>query len=127
MEQEKICFWRSNKPSEPKDGFVGQNQYNRVTCPSIGNFTWSKKICTFGGQRGKNKVSEPENGAQAPISKIGFRTKKIKTSRHFKKCMLKKFMSDSKEKTSYRNLRKLVDSKRKKCVAYPQEDFLFIG
>jgi hypothetical protein len=55
-----------NMPSEPKNGFVGQNQYNRVTCPSIGNFTWSKKIYTIGGQKGKNKVSEPENGTQAP-------------------------------------------------------------
>jgi hypothetical protein len=43
-------------------------------------------------------------------TKINFRAEKIKTSRHFKKCMLKSF----------------VGLKIKKCVAYPQEDFLFI-
>jgi hypothetical protein len=51
-----------NKPSEPKNGFGLQNQYDRVTYPSIGNFTWSKKKYTFGGQKGKNKPFEPKNG-----------------------------------------------------------------
>jgi hypothetical protein len=50
----------------PKTEFGAQNQYGRVIHPSIGNFTWSKKKYTFGGQKGKNKVSEPENGTQAP-------------------------------------------------------------
>jgi kinesin family member 20 len=30
--------------------FGAQNQYGRVTCPSIGNITWSKKKYTFGGR-----------------------------------------------------------------------------
>jgi hypothetical protein len=50
----------------PKTEFEAQNQYDIVTCPSIGNFTWSKKKYTVGGHKGKNKASEPENGTQAP-------------------------------------------------------------
>jgi hypothetical protein len=49
-------------PQSPKTEFWAQNQYGRVIYPSIGNFTWSKKKYTFGGQKGKNKVSVPENG-----------------------------------------------------------------
>jgi hypothetical protein len=37
---------------------------------------------------------------KAKISKISFRTKKIKTSRHFKKCMLKSLCRTQKKKTS---------------------------
>jgi hypothetical protein len=52
----------------PKTEFGLQNQYGRVTYPSIGNFTWSKKKCTFEGHKGKNKLSEPKNGIKAPKS-----------------------------------------------------------
>jgi hypothetical protein len=48
-----------------------------------------------------SKISpKMEFGAQK--SKINFSAKKIKTSRHFKKCMLKKLLSDSKEKNVLR-------------------------
>jgi hypothetical protein len=50
----------------PKTEFGSQNQYDRVTCPSIGNFSWRKKEYTFGGQKGENKASEPKNGTKAP-------------------------------------------------------------
>jgi hypothetical protein len=33
-----------------------------VIYPSIGNFTWNKKIYTFEGQKGVNKPSDPKNG-----------------------------------------------------------------
>jgi hypothetical protein len=46
----------------PTTEFGAQNQYGRVTYPSIGNFTWSKKKYIFGGQKGENKASEPKNG-----------------------------------------------------------------
>jgi hypothetical protein len=39
-----------------------------VICPSIGNFIRSKKTYTFGGQKRKNKPSEPKNGIWAPKS-----------------------------------------------------------
>jgi hypothetical protein len=45
----------ANKPSKPKNGIWGKNQYGSVTYPLIGNFTWSKKKYTFGGQKGKTK------------------------------------------------------------------------
>jgi hypothetical protein len=53
------------------------------------------------------------------MSKISWRTKKIKTSRHFKKRMrfnmhVKKVYVGLKRKKQARNLRKLVDFKRKK-------------
>jgi hypothetical protein len=86
-------------PQSPKTEFGAQNQYGRVIDPSIENFTWSKKKYTFGGPKGKNKVSEPANRGPK-LSVISFRTKKIKTSRHFKKCMLKKFCRTQKKKTS---------------------------
>jgi hypothetical protein len=38
----------------PKTEFGAQNQYDRVTYPSIENFRWNKKKYTFGGsKRGK--------------------------------------------------------------------------
>jgi hypothetical protein len=52
-------------PQSPKTEFGAKNQYGRVIYPSIENFTWSKKKYTFGGPKGKNKVSEPTNGTQA--------------------------------------------------------------
>jgi hypothetical protein len=45
----------------PKTEFRLQNKYGRVTYPSIGNFTISKKRYTLRGQKGKNKPSEPKN------------------------------------------------------------------
>jgi hypothetical protein len=39
-----------------------------VTCPSIGNFTWSKKKYTFGGRKGANVFSEPKKGIWGPKS-----------------------------------------------------------
>jgi hypothetical protein len=36
-----------------------------VIYPSIGNFIWSRKKYTFGGQKGENKQSEPKNGILA--------------------------------------------------------------
>jgi hypothetical protein len=54
----------------PKTAFEAQNHYGRMIYPSIGNFTWSKKKYTFEGPKGKNKVSEPENGTQAPIYQL---------------------------------------------------------
>jgi hypothetical protein len=32
-----------------------QNQYGRVIYPSIGNFIWSRKKYTFGGQKGEGE------------------------------------------------------------------------
>jgi hypothetical protein len=55
-----------NRPPKPEYGL--QNQYDRVTYPSIGNFTWSKKKYTFGGKKSENKPSEPKNGIWAPKS-----------------------------------------------------------
>jgi hypothetical protein len=61
----KYILLRGNKakigPQSPKTKFGAQNQYGRVTYPSIGNYTWSKKKYTFGGQKRKNKPSEPNN------------------------------------------------------------------
>jgi hypothetical protein len=54
MEQEKTYYGGQkgkNKPSEPKNGIWGPNQYGRVIYPSIGNFTWSKKKYNFGGEK----------------------------------------------------------------------------
>jgi hypothetical protein len=50
------------------------------------------------------------------MSKISFRTKKIKTSRHFKKCMLKKLMSDSKEKNKLEILENWSIKKKQDCL-----------
>jgi hypothetical protein len=50
----------------PKTEFGLQNQYRRVIYPSIVNFILSKKKYTLGGQKGKNKPSEPKNGIWAP-------------------------------------------------------------
>jgi hypothetical protein len=46
----------------PKTEFGAQNQYGSVIYTSIGNFTWSKKKYTFGGQKGENRPLEPKNG-----------------------------------------------------------------
>jgi hypothetical protein len=58
----KVSQKGENKPQSPKTEFGPQNQYGRVTHPSIGNFTWSKKKYAFGGQKGEKKPSEPKNG-----------------------------------------------------------------
>jgi hypothetical protein len=50
---------------QTKTEFGAQNQYDRVIYLSIGNFTWSKKKYTFGGQRGENKPSVAKNGIWA--------------------------------------------------------------
>jgi hypothetical protein len=55
-------------PQSPKTEFGAQNQYGRVINPSIGNFTWSKKKHTFGGQKDANRPSEPKNGIWGPKS-----------------------------------------------------------
>jgi hypothetical protein len=51
--QQKNILWRVNKTKiclyGPKKEFGAKNQYGRVTNPSIGNFTWSKKKCTTQG------------------------------------------------------------------------------
>jgi hypothetical protein len=52
----------------PKTEFGAQNQYGRVIYPSIGNFTWSKKKYTFGGQNGYNRPPEPKTGIWGPKS-----------------------------------------------------------
>jgi hypothetical protein len=54
----------------PKTEFGAQNQYGRVTYPSIGSFTWSKKKYTFEIQKGENKTSELKHGKKAQISSI---------------------------------------------------------
>jgi hypothetical protein len=70
MEQEKNILLGVKKaklsPQSPKTEFGVQNQYGRVISIDREFYTWSKKKYTFGGQKGKNKVSEPENGTQAP-------------------------------------------------------------
>jgi hypothetical protein len=62
VKKAKISF------QSPKAEFGAQNQYGRVIYPSIGNFTWSKKKCSFGGQKGENKLSEPKNEIWGPKS-----------------------------------------------------------
>jgi hypothetical protein len=65
MKQKKYS-WRVKKTKislqSPKTEFGAKNQYGRVTYPSIGNFTWSKKKCTTQGRKSENKPSEPKNG-----------------------------------------------------------------
>jgi hypothetical protein len=51
----------------PKTEFGAQNPYGRVTYPSIGNFTWSKKKYSFGGQKGENKASEANQSCERTI------------------------------------------------------------
>jgi hypothetical protein len=43
-------------------------EIGHVTHQSIENFIKMKKIYTFGGQKGKNKPSEPKNGIYGPKS-----------------------------------------------------------
>jgi hypothetical protein len=45
-----------------------RNEIGHVTHQSIGNFTWSKKKYTFGGQKCENRPSEPKNGIWGPKS-----------------------------------------------------------
>jgi hypothetical protein len=67
-------------PQRPKTEFGTQNQYGRVTYPSIGNFPWSKKTFTTQGRKNEIKPSVPKNGTKAPKHQNKFRTKKLKTS-----------------------------------------------
>jgi hypothetical protein len=60
---------------------------------------------TFDGQKGKNKASEPENAESAL---------KLKTSRHFKKCMLEKFCRTQKKKNKLEILESWSNLKEKK-------------
>jgi hypothetical protein len=55
-------------PQSPKTEFGAQNQYGRVIYRSIGNFTWSKKKYTFGGQKSENRPPEPKNEIWGPKS-----------------------------------------------------------
>jgi hypothetical protein len=84
----------------PTTEFGAQNQYGRVIYPSIGNFTWSKKKLLLGIKKAKISLQSPKMEFRAQKSKINFCAKKIKTSRHFKKCTLKKFCRTQKKKTS---------------------------
>jgi hypothetical protein len=52
----------------PKTEIGFQNQYGCVIYTLIGNFIWSMKKCTFGGQKGENRPSEPKNGIWTPKS-----------------------------------------------------------
>jgi hypothetical protein len=94
VKKAKISF------QSPKTEFGAQNQYGRVTYPSIGNFTWSMKKYTFGVQKGENKASEPKNGAGPKISK-----QKDKNKKAFQKMHAKKVFVGLKRKKQARNLR----------------------
>jgi hypothetical protein len=66
------------------------------------------------------------------ISKIDFRTKKIKTSRHFKKIQIKKVFVELKRRKQVENLAVFVELKKKKqdCLQFStryQETKLFGG
>jgi hypothetical protein len=101
MEQEKIYKKVKISSKSPKKEFGAQNQYDRVTYPSIGNFTWIKKKYAIQDRISENKPSEPKKRNFGPkTTKINIRTKIIKTSRHFKKCILKKFCRTQKKKIS---------------------------
>jgi hypothetical protein len=58
----------------------------------IGNFVTIKKNCGFGGQISLQSHVGCKIGSKLKKAKIIYCTKKIKTSRHFRK-----FLSDSKE------------------------------
>jgi hypothetical protein len=64
-----ICLWVKNvniSTKSSKTEFGLQNRFGLVIYPSIGNYIWSKKKYTLGGQKGKKKPSEPINGILAP-------------------------------------------------------------
>jgi hypothetical protein len=48
-----------NKPSEPKNGIWGQNQYGRVIYPSFGNFIRSKKNILLEVKKAKISLQSP--------------------------------------------------------------------
>jgi hypothetical protein len=89
IEQEKIFF-------------LGFRAQKRNFGPKIGMFVWyihrlgilrgARKNNLLGGQIGQKRNVGPKK------SKINVHTKKIKTSRHFKNCTLKMFLSNSKQK-----------------------------
>jgi hypothetical protein len=84
-----------NNPLSPKTEFEAQNQWpcdhrSEILHGVIKNVLHRVE---------KAKISQKRNLGPI-ISKINFPTKKIKTSRHFKKCMLKKFSRTQKKKTS---------------------------
>jgi hypothetical protein len=56
----------------PKMEFGVQNRYGRVTCPSFGNFTWSKKKSTLGVKKAKIGSQSPkmEFGAQNQYGRV---------------------------------------------------------
>jgi hypothetical protein len=69
-----------------KTEFGAQNQYVRVIYQSIKNFKRKKVL----------RVQKRKLGPKK--SKVIFHAKKIKTSRHFKKCTLKKFCRTQRKK-----------------------------
>jgi hypothetical protein len=60
-----VWFWvflaQKNLESAGTLGWALVAQKWNMSC-GIGNFTWSKKKYTFGGQKSENKPSEPKNG-----------------------------------------------------------------
>jgi hypothetical protein len=63
--QQKNKLWGVKKAKisiqSLKTEFGALNQYGRVTYPSFGNFTFSKKKCTMQGRKSENKPSELQN------------------------------------------------------------------
>jgi hypothetical protein len=65
-------------PQSPKTAFGVQNQYGRVTYPSIGNVTypsignvtWSKKKYTFGIEKAKISLQSPKTELAAKITMV---------------------------------------------------------
>jgi hypothetical protein len=78
-----------NSLQSSKTEFGAQNQYGLVIYLSIGNFTWSKKIILLGVKKAKTAFRAQKRNLGPKNSKIYVRAKKIKTSRHFKKCTLR--------------------------------------
>jgi hypothetical protein len=72
IEQEKIYFWgqnSENKPSEPKNGFGLQNQYDRVTYPSIENFINNVLLGVKKAKKGP-QTPKTEFGAQIQYGRV---------------------------------------------------------